>query len=340
MIERPINHSKPFDAHRFNRSKSLGMMILGWLAYGIVCLFALSFGVFASIVGSNPLFSEAMRSLLPGNQNPFENRDDFFLLVLGCDENRAPGGKKIIHDKARADSIQLVRFNFKDKAIGMLQIPRDLEVRSREHGIVKINALTVYETPRSLANAVQELTSTRIDRVVALNYDAIRKMVDAVGGVSIFVEKRMRYHDRRGDLHIDFSPGLTHLNGQKAVEYLRFRRDSDFNRGARQQEFMVAFRRQIFKEGLDLAMLMKLAKAASELVEGELSDQEFFYLGKFAETVQTTRIKHGRLPTIELPGSYDLRLDPTNLHDALIESGIKDAPLQDKAQQKGHSETQ
>lgn len=48
--------------------------------------------------------------------------------------------------------------------------------------------------------------------------EAVKQMVDALGGVPIYVEKRMNYDDFSGGLHIHLNKGLNVLNGKEAVD--------------------------------------------------------------------------------------------------------------------------
>ena len=70
------------------------------------------------------------------------------------------------------------------------------------------------------------------------------KIIDAIGGVDIDVEKRMYYEDPwddNGGLLIDLYPGQQHMDGKTAVTYVRYRdSEGDIGRVKRQQAFMTA----------------------------------------------------------------------------------------------------
>ena len=61
------------------------------------------------------------------------------------------------------------------------------------------------------------------DFYVIFNYDAFKEVIDAVGGVEIYVPFHMRYDDPFQDLHIDIRPGLQHMDGETALLFARFR---------------------------------------------------------------------------------------------------------------------
>jgi anionic cell wall polymer biosynthesis LytR-Cps2A-Psr (LCP) family protein len=56
-----------------------------------------------------------------------------------------------------------------------------------------------------------------------VDYALFCKAIDAVGGIEIEVEEPMHYDDSAGNLHIHFEPGRYLFNGQKALEYIRYR---------------------------------------------------------------------------------------------------------------------
>ena len=66
----------------------------------------------------------------------------------------------------------------------------------------------------------------RIDYYVLLDFAAFEKLVDALGGVTIDVPKRMYYVDRAQKLIIDLQPGPQRLDGRRALGYVRFRHDA------------------------------------------------------------------------------------------------------------------
>ena len=62
------------------------------------------------------------------------------------------------------------------------------------------------------------------DFYVVIDYDTFFTIIDAIGGIEVYVPIRMRYDDPWQDLHIDIMPGLQHMDSQTALEFSRFRR--------------------------------------------------------------------------------------------------------------------
>ena len=299
---------------------------LGWTLYAIYCFFALGIGSFLGFSTRFPLMAEfllgGLRSAMGLEpSNPFLGKSDLYVLILGCDVDHDRRGK-IINKYARADTVHLVRFDFAHNGIGIIHIPRDLWVDLPGYTPQRINALFVSHGSRGIADAVQWLTGIYPDRVLVFSFDDVEKIVDAVGGVELFVPKKMKYTDRRGNLHIDLEPGRQRLNGKKAIGFLRYRLDSDLYRGQRQQEFLLALRDEINKKPASLPLLSELLR---EILADSFTTSEIRHLVLFAENIPSSRIKHGQYPTKEGP-RYTLLPESEKVEGVLIQSGIKDPP--------------
>lgn len=296
------------------------------------CSLAVAIGSAVAFVERNPVIWSAVRQggyvpFVP-KPEPFVGRNDLYVLMLGCDEDRyyaRPGSGKegqVLEQRARTDTMQLVRLDFKHNAVGMLQIPRDTMVELPGYARMKINGLHVAGGVDAAVDGVAYLTGITPDRVVLLDYSAIEKMIDEVGGVEVDVARRMRYKDARGGLNIDLEKGKQVLDGEKALGYLRFRHDSDFHRGKRQQDFMMAFKQKATAQRDPLAVFT-LANLAMDVVNGGLTADEFVAIGTFASKVSPANVKQGVLPVVDGSGS-ELLFVQDRLHDALIESGMVD----------------
>ena len=62
------------------------------------------------------------------------------------------------------------------------------------------------------------------DFYVVIDYDAFFSIIDAVGGIEVYVPMRMRYDDPCQNLHIDIMPGNQQMDSRTALEFSRFRR--------------------------------------------------------------------------------------------------------------------
>jgi LCP family protein required for cell wall assembly len=164
----------------------------------------------------------------------------------------------------------LVRFDPATKHINVLSIPRDVYVQIPGYGWYIINHANKFGGPDLAKQVVSGWTGVEIDGYVAVSVEAIRKGVDALGGITVCVEKSMQYKDTAARLDIDLKPGCQHLNGMQAEGYLRFRHDAlgDIGRIQRQQTFLNALRQQI----LTPAGLLRLPQAIASVEQNIRTD--------------------------------------------------------------------
>lgn len=296
-------------------------VVAGWVSYSLLILVSLAAGTLYGWAGDSPIGDPLRFWERQAPPDEVFGRNDITLLLLGTDEDRAPGGATIDREAARSDMIMVARLHFDTKRITGITIPRDTLAHVPGRSTHRINAFHAFGGPDLAKEAVEGLIGVHIDRVIVVNYRVFRDMVDLIGGIDIDVEKRLRYEDERGDLHIDIEPGLQHMDGETAMGYVRYRKDSDFNRQQRQRQFLVAFKQQAQKEWL---MAPQLTSKAVELAGNAFSDEELDSLFLFAQEVGTANIKLGMLPVYDA-GGYDLAVKMGELYDTLKEFELIDS---------------
>lgn len=292
--------------------------ILTGILYLAFCAVAVTAGALVGWVNQSKVLS-AIGSQLVRRTDPqevFQNKSALNLLVLGCDEDRAPGGKKILKQNARSDMMMLARLDFTNSRISGVSIPRDTVVSLPGYRQMKINGYYAIGGKEMSRRAVEELLGVKVDRVVVLNYKAFQEMVDIVGGVELFVPKKLKYTDRRGGLFIDLKAGKQLLDGYKAMGFVRYRHgDSDFERQKRQREFLLAFKDSVMKRP---ELLGKVADKARDVLGNELSADEVAALALFARRVGNDNIKVAQIPVVEAGGT-NLAPDYTGMRRVLRE---------------------
>jgi polyisoprenyl-teichoic acid--peptidoglycan teichoic acid transferase len=169
-------------------------------------------------------------------------RNGTTLLLLGVDSKTG--------EPARSDTIMLMRFNPKTRTINQLSIPRDTRVNIAGHGYDKINEAMFWDWP-SAALAVQTIkqyTGIPINHVMIVNFKGFPRLVNAVGGVDMFVPKTIETKSGSEGRTVVFQKGMHHFDGKYAMLYVRIRyADNDFHRAARQQTFVQALEKKITK---------------------------------------------------------------------------------------------
>jgi LCP family protein required for cell wall assembly len=170
---------------------------------------------------------ESMRSHPPARKVP----TSITVLMFGIDADE---------DTKRSDSVIVARLDVRKRYLGVISIPRDTYVFVDGQGYTKLNHAYMVGDNRLLIKTVSEYLNVPIDFVVKFGLTGVVRFVDAIGGVDVTVPKDMSYDDNAGNLHIHIKKGYQKLDGQQALNYLRFRHDdaADIGRIKRQQEFL------------------------------------------------------------------------------------------------------
>lgn len=305
---------------RTSRAKPPWKRVAGLIVYASFCLVALGAGTFAGWIGQSEMASQITWDLLKRTKpvEAWNGKQTVNLLILGCDEERYYGGKQILKDKARSDMMLVAKLDFAKNRISGVSIPRDTLAAPDGYRQHKINAFHVFGGPELSKKAVESILPVKIDRVVVLDFHAFQEMVNILGGIDVFVSKRMKHTDKRGGLYIDLKPGRQHLNGYEAMGFVRYRNDDDFRRQARQKDFMLAFKDAVLRKP---TLLPRVADQARLAMGGSLSKEEISSLALFARSVGSDNIKMGMIPTVQARG-FDLRVDRGKLDDVLREFHI------------------
>ncbi|CUH95744.1 hypothetical protein P22_1824 [Propionispora sp. 2/2-37] len=196
------------------------------------------------------------------------------ILVMGVDERSG--------DVGRSDTLFVITVDKDTKAVSMLSVPRDTRVKIPGHGYDKINHAYAEGGHKLSMKAVEELLDIPIDYYVLVNFSGFVNIVDALGGIDINVEKRMYYEDPYDDkgLVINLRPGLQHMDGKTAIQYVRYRdEEGDIGRVKRQQKFVKA----LMDEAASPAVITKVPALISELssaIKTDMSVNEMLNLAK------------------------------------------------------------
>jgi LCP family protein required for cell wall assembly len=141
----------------------------------------------------------------------------------------------------RADTIILVNVDPIRNRTVVLSIPRDLRVEIPGYGFDKINSAFEHKHGADLmVQTVEKLTGMRINHFVEVNFTGFERLVSALGGVHICIDKPME--DKLAGLHLP-QAGCYDLKGAQALAFVRARHVEgdtipDFSRISRQQQFM------------------------------------------------------------------------------------------------------
>ena len=138
-----------------------------------------------------------------------------------------------------------------------------------------------------------------IDHYVLINTNSFVKIVDAIGGVDIDVEKRMFYEDPwddNGGLVIDLYPGQQHMDGKTAVTYVRYRdSEGDIGRVKRQQAFMAACMDKVTSPEI-VPRIPKIVREVIDAVETDMSLRQLLELAGALKAAQQNGLETDMVP--------------------------------------------
>ena len=218
------------------------------------------------------------------------------IMLMGVDERN--------EDVGRSDTLMVASLDANQDTVSLLSIPRDTRVKIKRHGYDKINAAYAYGGESLSKSTVESFLGIDINHYVIVNTNSFSKMIDAIGGVDIDVEKRMFYEDPwddNGGLVIDLKPGLQHMDGDTAITYVRYRdEEGDAGRVRRQQRFM----RACFEKLSDPSMVMKLPEIIKEARNAIRTDLSISEMIEIARTFKTADENKEGLKTGIVPGRW------------------------------------
>ena len=187
-----------------------------------------------------------------------QNLEPISALILGSSQNMT-------------DTIMIAKYNPKTQNAYLVSIPRDTFVgdsQSTAKASDKINSLYKGNSPDKTLKAVNKLTGLNIQYYVVVDTEALKKLVDAIGGVYFDVPIDMNYTDKKQNLYINLKKGYQLLDGDKAEQVVRFRHnqngttysaeygDNDMGRMKTQRNFL----KEVMKQTLKPSNILKLGE--------------------------------------------------------------------------------
>ena len=216
-----------------------------------------------------------------------KSADYYTVLILGRDTG---GG-------GNTDTMLLASYDVTNQKATVMSIPRDTMVNV-SWDVKKINSVYNMHNGgdkgiQALYKEIAQLVGFEPDYQVVVEWEAVGKLVDAIGGVYFDVPYDMDYHDPYQDLVIEQAKGYRLLTGDDAMQVIRWRKNDkgslygyasgigDSGRMEVQQDFLKAVIQQLMKPA-NVMNIGKIAKVFQECVETDLSFQEILWFGKSA----------------------------------------------------------
>jgi LCP family protein required for cell wall assembly len=213
--------------------------------------------------------------------------DRINILLLGTDTE--------IGHKSRTDTIILASIDTRQKNLSILSIPRDTRVNIPGYGDNRINAANLLGGVELVKKTLSELLKVPIDYYVLTNFEGFVGIIDILGGVEIDVEQNMKCRVYDGVINLE--KGLQRLDGEKALQYVRFRYDKlgDISRTQRQQKFLVALAKEMMQTK-NVVKLPALIPQLQKTVETDLSLPQLLGLARDGKNYDLDNITVQTLP--------------------------------------------
>ena len=218
------------------------------------------------------------------------------VLVLGLDE---AVNADYVPEK-RADAILLVSMENATGKVRMLNIPRDTWVTmAQDRGETRLSNVYAVGGAPLMVRTINQMFDISIHQYVVIDLDTFARIVDALGGVDVYIAHDMDYDDPESGLSIHMRTGYQNLDGRAAENYLRYRSDElgDVGRTQRQQRFIKAF----YAKLLRMDTLPKVPEIADILKRDVTTSAELFdsiHIGNVIRKLSTDPPR-----TIMLPGA-------------------------------------
>jgi LCP family protein required for cell wall assembly len=312
--------------------------------FGIIAL-----GIASTLVGyaivehRNPVTAITQIFVSPPQQ--VFGKSNLLVLVEGLDYDYTAKDEEF-STNSRSDVIWAVNLDFANKRIDELSIPRDMVATLPNGTRAKINQAQSDGGVKEAKSVIaQWLGIPGFDRYVVLRIDATQAFVDAIGGVDIYVKSSnclryktgctgdtLDYDDSWGHLHIHLKEGLQHLNGPRAVAYMRFRHDwcSDPCRIMRQQQVLRALTDKLKGDRVNTFLhLSDLLGVFRKYVQTDFADSELVSIASYFQGLSQSSIVSDQVPytdDVNLPGYGDSLVPDTDARARLVAKMLIEQP--------------
>ena len=212
-----------------------------------------------------------------------------------------------------ADVIRLVRVDFVNARVGILEIPRDLWVDipeiSDHYGITegKLNQSYLYgnqglgyydgpgEGPGLLARTLDLNFGARPDHYLAVNMKTFENIVNAVDGIDVYLPNEISVRSKDNPKGFAIPPGQHHIDGETALWVARIREIHTFGRADNQNIVLCALREKILSPAI-VPAIPELVTTFQRYVQTDLSPEQINQLACLATQMNGSDVAFASFP--------------------------------------------
>ncbi|MFC7678941.1 LCP family protein [Paenibacillus sp. GCM10028914] len=202
-----------------------------------------------AVVAFDLFMSDKVESSLEKSYKPLESdqnpepvvlqSEPFNVLLLGSDQRE--------DEPARSDTMMLAVVRPKESKVLLVSVPRDtyVDIIGKDKKD-KITHAFAYGGHQMAKDTMEAFLDEEIDYYASINFQGLKDVVDAMGGVELPIGKDIV---NKGKDHEKFTIEANKpiYSGEEALNYVRYREDSDFNRTKRQQVFLDAAAKRLMQ---------------------------------------------------------------------------------------------
>ncbi|MBQ8131383.1 MAG: LCP family protein [Bacilli bacterium] len=232
-------------------------------------------------------------------------REPFTILLMGIDSTDEVLSKNAV---ANGDTLILITFNPKTLNATMLSIPRDSYVPIAcwsDKAENKITHAAAYGND-CMIQTIQNYFDVNIDYYAKINFKGLVKLVNALGGVEIDVEKELCTDDSNRMQEICVQPGKQILDGEHALVYARNRKqlaDGDFGRNYHQQVIIKAMMDKI-KDIDDVGTFMNILNTISNSMDTNFTTKQILSFYNIAKDIMRKSLSTDKADLVNIERLY------------------------------------
>ena len=221
--------------------KTIGIILLILLILCIIAVATIGGIIYSKLSKINTVtlenieINEGVEEALEGYRN---------VAILGID------ARADVYSGSRSDCIIIASINEKNKEVKLTSIYRDTYVYIDGHGYDKITHAYAFGGPELAINTINKNFDLDVKEFVAVNFDAVVEIIDAINGVEIDIqEDELKYINSyiksvnkqmgRNDANITHT-GKQNLSGVQALAYsrIRYTEGGDYKRTERMRDVL------------------------------------------------------------------------------------------------------
>ena len=229
-----------------------------------------------------------------------------------------------------ADIIRLVRVDFVNARVSILEVPRDLWVDipeiSDHYGITegKLNQAYLYgnkglgyydgpgEGPGLLARTLSLNFGAQPDHYIAVNMRTFEAVVDAIGGIDVYLPYEISVRSKDNPKGFAIPEGQHHIDGETALWIARIREFGTFSRAENQNIVMCALRKKLLSPDV-IPAIPELVRSFQSYVQTDFSPEQINQLACLATQMRGTDVVFASFPmeNFTVEKKYDPQLKAT-----------------------------